>query len=68
MTVMTMTEQRQRYLKAKVALALYSEFGQVPQEDEIEQIYHLARVLYKVVLGAHYLRKQRKQSRQLVLF
>ncbi len=65
---MTMTEQRQKYLRAKVALALYSEFGQVPKEDEIEHVYHLTRVLYKAVLGTHYLRKQQQKSGQLVLF
>lgn len=66
--MMTMTEQRQKYLKAKVALALYSEFGYVPKEDEIEHVYHLTRVLYKAVLGTHYLRKQQQKSGQLVLF
>jgi hypothetical protein len=66
--MMTMTEQRQRYLKAKVALALYSEFGQVPKEAEIDHVYHLTRVLYTAVLGTHYLRKQQKKSGQLVLF
>ena len=65
---MTMTEQRQRYLRARVALALYSEFGHVPKEAEIDRIYHLTRVLYTAVLGTHYLRKQQKKSGQLVLF
>lgn len=65
---MTMTEQRQKYLKARVALALYSEFGHVPKEDEIEHVYHLTRVLYKAVLGTHYLRKQQQKSGQLALF
>jgi hypothetical protein len=55
-------------LKAKVALALYSEYGHVPKEGEVEQIYHLTRVLYKAVLGTHFLRRQQKQSRQLALF
>jgi hypothetical protein len=64
----TRAEQRQRYLKAKVAMALYSEYGHVPREAEIEHIYHLTRVLYKAMLGTHYLRKQQKKSRQLVLF
>ena len=65
---MTMTEQRQRYLRARVALALYSEFGHVPKEAEIDRVYHLTRVLYTAVLGSHYLRKQQKKSGQLVLF
>ncbi len=65
---MAMTEQRQRYLKAKVAMAMYSEYGHVPKEAEIEYVYHLTRVLYKAVLGTHFLRKQQQKSGQLVLF
>jgi hypothetical protein len=65
---MAMTEQRQRYLKAKVAMALDSEYGRIPKEAEIEDVYHLTRVLYKAVLGTHYLHKQQKKSGQLVLF
>jgi hypothetical protein len=65
---MALTEQRQRYLKAKVAMAMYDEYGHVPKEAEIEHIYHLARVLYKAVLGMHSLRRQHKKSGQLVLF
>ena len=45
-------EQRQRYLKAKVAMALYNEYGRVPKEREIDEVYHLTRVLYKIVLNA----------------
>ena len=61
-------EQRQRYLKAKVAMALYSEYGRVPREKEIDEVYHLTRVLYKAVLGTHFLRKQQKRTGQLALF
>jgi len=61
-------EQRQRYLKAKVALALYSEYGRVPKEAEIDSVYHLTRVLYKAVLGTHFLRKRHKRTGQLALF
>ena len=61
-------EQRQRYLKAKVAMALYSEYGRVPKEREIDEVYHLTRILYKAVLGTHYLRKQQKKQGQLALF
>jgi hypothetical protein len=65
---MTMTEQRQRYLKASVALAMYSEYGHVPKEAGIEYVYHLTRVLYKAVLGTHFLRRRQKKSGQAVLF
>jgi hypothetical protein len=61
-------EQRQRYLKAKVAMALYSEYGRVPKEKEIDEVYHLTRVHYKAVLGTHFLRKQQKRTGQLALF
>jgi len=61
-------EQRQRFLKAKVAMALYSEYGRVPKEQEIDEVYHLTRVLFKALLGTHFLRKQQQKNRQLVLF
>jgi hypothetical protein len=61
-------EQRQRYLKAKVAMALYTEYGRVPKEKEIDEVYHLTRILYKTVLGTHFLRKQQKRTGQLALF
>ena len=62
-------EQRQRYLKAKLALALYSEYGRVPKEQEIDGVYHLTLVLYESVLSTYFLRKQQQQhSGQLVLF
>jgi hypothetical protein len=54
--------QRQRLLKARVALALYSEYGYVPREEEVERVYHLVRVLYEAILGAYFLRSQQKQS------
>jgi hypothetical protein len=65
---MTRAEQQHRVLKAKVAMAMYSEYGKVPKEQEIDQVYHLTRILYKAVLGTHFLRKHQRQSRQLVLF
>ncbi len=61
-------EQRQRYLKAKVAMALYSEYGRVPKEKEIDEVYHLTRVLYRALLGTHFLGKQRERTGQLALF
>ena len=64
----TRAEQRKRALKARVAVALYDEYGKVPSEAEIEQTYRLARVLYKAVLGTHYLRRQQQKEGQLVLF
>lgn len=65
---MVTAEQKQRILKAKVALALRDEFGHVPKEDEVEYTYRLARVLYKAVLGTHYIRKQQHKTGQIPLF
>ena len=55
---MTRAEQQHKVLKARVALALYSEYGRVPKEWEVEEVYHLTKVLYKAVLGTHFIRKQ----------
>jgi hypothetical protein len=68
MTTQQRLEQRQRYLKAKVALALYREYGKVPREKEIDEVYHLTRVLYQAVRGTQYVRTQRRKRGQLVLF
>jgi hypothetical protein len=65
---MVTTEQKNNLLRAKVAVALHSEFATVPKEEDIEYTYHLARVLYKAVLGTHYERRQQKKTGQLVLF
>ena len=64
----TRDEQRHKFLKAKVAMALYFEYGRVPKEQEIDQVYHLACVLNTSVLGTHFLRKRQQQTGQLVLF
>jgi len=64
-----MTVQRQRYLKAKIAMALYDASGHVPKEADIEQAYRLTCVLYEAVFGRQYLRKRHKmKSGQLGLF
>jgi len=47
---------------------LHDEFGKVPKETELEYTYHLARVLYKAVLGTHYLKRQQQKSGKLPLF
>jgi hypothetical protein len=60
-------EQRQRYLKAKVALAPYRAYGRVPRENEIDEVYYITRIL-KRVLGTPFLRKHYKPTGQLALF
>ncbi len=61
-------DQKKRLLKAKIAVALHNELGRVPKQEEIEQVFLLARVMYKAVLGLHYKRKEQKKAGQLALF
>ena len=63
-----MKERKQKLLKAKIAVALQNEYGRVPTEDEINQVFHLTRVMYKAVLGLHYRRQEQKKSGQLAIF
>jgi hypothetical protein len=60
-------EQRQCHLKAKVAMALYRAYGRVPRENEIDEAYHVTRVL-KAVLGSPFMQKQQKRTGQLSFF
>jgi hypothetical protein len=61
-------EQKNRLLKAKIAVALHDELGRVPKQEEIEQVFTLTRVMYKAVLGLHFKRKEQKKSGQLAIF
>ncbi len=65
---MTTNEQKKRLLKAKIAVALHNELGRVPKKEEIDQVFLMARVLYKAVLGLHYKREEQKKSGQLAIF
>ena len=65
---MASTEQKKQLLKAKIAVALQDELGRVPKSEEIEQVFLLARVMYKAVLGLHYQRKEQKKQGQLAIF
>jgi hypothetical protein len=65
---MATTEQKKKLLKAKIAVALHDELGRVPKQEEIEQMFLYARVLYKAILGLHYKRQEQKQSGQLAIF
>jgi hypothetical protein len=49
---MATTEQKKKLLKAKIAVALRDELGRVPKSEEIEQVFLLARVMYKAGLQA----------------
>jgi hypothetical protein len=59
---------KEKLLKAKIAVALHDELGRVPKTEEIEQVFLLARVMYKAVLGLHYKRQEQKKSGQLAIF
>ena len=63
-----MTEQKKRLLKAKIAVALQNELGRGPKEEEIDNVFLLARVMYKAVLGLHFTRQQQKKQGQLAIF
>jgi hypothetical protein len=65
---MALPEQKKKLLKAKIAVALQSELGRVPKREEIDQVFLLARVLYKSVLGLHYKRQEQKKQGQLAIF
>jgi hypothetical protein len=58
---MSTSEQKKKLLKAKIAVALQSELGRVPKTEEIDQVFLLARVMYKAVLGLHF-RERNKRS------
>jgi hypothetical protein len=68
MTAEEQKEQRKRLLKAKIAVAIQDETGQVPTTEKIEEVFFLARVMYKAVLGTHYKRKEQKKQGQLAIF
>ena len=44
---MILPEQKKRLLKAKIAVAFHDEWGRVPKEEEINQVFLLSRVMYK---------------------
>ena len=62
------SDKKKRLLKAKIAVALQNELGRVPKEEEINQVFLLARVLYKAVLGLHFKRQEQKKQGQLAIF
>jgi hypothetical protein len=65
---MPTTNKKKKLLKAKIAVALHDELGRVPRKEEIDQVFLLARVMYKAVLGLHFQRKEQKKNGQLAIF
>src|SRR3954469_25796655 len=62
MTAAEQKEQRKRLLKAKIAVAIQDETGQVPTKEKIEEVFFLARVMYKAV-SAHTTRERNRRSK-----
>ncbi len=60
--------QKKKLLKAKIAVALQDELGRVPKKEEIDNVFLLARVMYKAVLGLHFQRQQQKKNGQIAIF
>ena len=65
---MALPEQKKKLLKAKIAVALQRELGRVPKTEEIDQVFLMARVMYKTVLGLHFQHREQKQKGQLAIF
>ena len=65
---MATAEQKKKLLKAKIAVALHDELGRVPKKEEIDNVFLMARVMYKAVLGLHFQRQQQKKDGQLPLY
>ena len=65
---MPLPEQKKKLLKAKIAVALHDELGRIPKKEEIDNVFLLARVMYKAVLGLHYKRQEQKKNGQLAIF
>jgi hypothetical protein len=61
-------EQKKKLLKAKIAVALQDELGRVPKDEEINQVFLMAQVMYKVILGLHFKRQEQKKNGQLAIF
>ena len=65
---MALPEQKKKLLKAKIAVSLHDELGRVPKKEEIDNVFLLARVMYKAVLGLHFQRQLQKKNGQLAIF
>ena len=65
---MATTERKKKLLKAKIAVALHDELGRVPKKEEIDNVFLLARVMYKAVLGLHFQRQTQKKNGQMAIF
>lgn len=63
-----MDEQKQKLLKAKIAIVLLYELGRKPTPEEVDRFFLMAKVLYKAVLGVHFERQNQKKNGQLAIF
>ena len=60
---MALPEQKKKLLKAKIAVALHDELGRVPKKEEIEQVFLLARVMYKAGIGTAFSTARTEEKR-----
>ena len=65
---MATTEQKKKLLKAKIAVALHDELGRVPKKEESDNVFLMARVMYKAVLGLRFQRQTQKKNGQMAIF
>ena len=65
---MATTEQKKKLLKAKIAVALHDELGRVPKKEEIDNVFLMARVMYKAVLGLRFQRQTRRRTDKWLYF
>jgi len=65
---MALSDKKKKRFKAKIAVALQSELGRVPTEEEIDTMFLQARLMEKAVLGLHFLRQKQKKTGQLAIF
>ena len=63
-----MTTQKEKLLRAKVALSLYNVLDRQPTPEEVEQYTVTAQVLWKVVAGTKSMRSEMKRRKQLAIF
>lgn len=63
-----MSDQTNRLLKAKIALALANRLKRRPTDSEIEKFTFAGEVLYDAIVGAYHASKRVGESRQVKLF
>jgi len=63
-----MTDQTNRLLKAKIALALANELKRRPSDEEVEKYAKVARILFTSIVGTKMAEKRMRDRGQLAIF